>query len=103
MDNILRGIQGNNGIFVYIDDLIICSNSIEQYETYLRTTTFILAMTRLREANLKLQLDKCEFLKKEVSYLGHILSKKDLSPYPKKLEAVRKFPIPIIFRFSRLL
>jgi len=32
-------------------------------------------MERLRNANLKLQPDKCEFLKTEVTYLGHVISK----------------------------
>ena len=31
-------------------------------------------MERLRESNLQLNSDKCEFLRKEVCYLGHILS-----------------------------
>ena len=44
---------------------------------------------------LQLNLYKCEFLRKEVSYLGHILKcKEGISPYPRKLEAVKNFPRP---------
>ncbi|KAG5314864.1 POL2 protein, partial [Pseudoatta argentina] len=43
---------------------------------------------------LKLQPDKCEFLKTEVIYLGHVISKDGIKPDPKKLEAVRQFPRP---------
>lgn len=44
---------------------------------------------RLRQANLKLQLDKCEFLKTEVTYLlGHII-KDGVRPDLTKLEAVK--------------
>lgn len=48
---------------------------------------------RLREANLKLQPDKCEFLESEVTYLGHVIGK-DGGSDPKKLETVQHFPRP---------
>ena len=51
-------------------------------------------MKRLREANLKLQLEKCEFLKHKVSYLGHVLSEEGLNSDPRKIEAVKLFPQP---------
>lgn len=43
---------------------------------------------------MKLQLDKCEFLKKEVAYLGHIIGGNGVKPDPKKLNAVKEFPHP---------
>ena len=47
---------------------------------------------KLREANLTLEPEKCEFLKREVCYLGHIISEYGIKPDPKKVEAVGKFP-----------
>jgi len=41
-----------------------------------------------------LQADKCEFLKIDVTYLGHVISKDGVKPELKKLEAVRQFPKP---------
>ncbi|XP_046145633.1 uncharacterized protein LOC123988918 [Osmia bicornis bicornis] len=38
--------------------------------------------------------NKCEFLRKEVAYLGHILSADGVKPDPRKLHAVKNFPIP---------
>lgn len=49
---------------------------------------------RLRKANLKLQPDKCEFLRQEVCYLGHIIINEGLRPDPKKIVAVKEFPTP---------
>ena len=49
---------------------------------------------RLRKADLKLQPDKCEFLKTEVTYLEHTINKDGVKSDPKKLEAVRQFPRP---------
>jgi len=43
---------------------------------------------------LKLQLDKCEFLRKEIAYLGHIIGSDGVRPDPNKINAVFKFPIP---------
>jgi len=51
-------------------------------------------MKRLSEANLFLQPDKCEFLKRELIYLGHIITKNGVRPDPKKIIVVKNFPIP---------
>jgi len=49
-------------------------------------------LQRLREHNLTLQIDKCEFLRKEITYLGHIISDNGILPDPAKLSAVKNFP-----------
>jgi len=49
-------------------------------------------MKRLSEANLFLQPDK--FLKREVIYLGHIITENGVRSDPKKIIAVKNFPTP---------
>jgi len=49
---------------------------------------------KLREANLKLQLDKCEFIKKETELIGHIVTTTGIKPKPKKISTIINFPIP---------
>ena len=49
---------------------------------------------RFRKANLKLHPAKCEFAKREVKYIGHILSTKGIRPDPGKIEAMTSFPEP---------
>lgn len=51
-------------------------------------------MKRLKHANLELQPDKCEFLRKEVCYLGHIISADGVRLDPTKILAVKNFPRP---------
>ena len=51
---------------------------------------------RLNEHNLKVQLDKSEFLKRETEFLGHVISTKGVRPTPKKVECIKNFPIPKI-------
>ena len=46
-------------------------------------------ITRLRGANLKLQPNKCIFLSRKNSYLGHKMSEEEIKPDPDKLKAVR--------------
>jgi hypothetical protein len=49
---------------------------------------------KLREHNLKIEPDKCEFLKQELNYLGHIVTAEGVRPGDKKIEAIVKFPTP---------
>ena len=88
MDQVLTGIQGTDA-FIYLDDIVIYGSSLEEHELKLERL-----MKRLREARLKLQPDKCEFLRPEVVYLGHVISKEGVRPDNKKLVAVREFPRP---------
>ncbi|KMQ82059.1 enzymatic polyprotein endonuclease reverse, partial [Lasius niger] len=74
---------------VYLDDIVIYGASLEDHNKRLKEV-----LQRLRENNLKLQPDKCEFLLKEVIYLGHIISENGISPDPSKLTAIKEFPTP---------
>jgi len=87
MDLILSGLQGEE-LFVYMDDIVIYATLLEEHEK-----KYNLLIGRLRKANLKLQ-PECEFLKNEVTYLNHVISKNGVKSDPKKLEAVRQFPGP---------
>jgi hypothetical protein len=49
---------------------------------------------RLRIHSLKLQPDKCEFLRKEVCYLGHKISPLGIEPDERKVAIVKEFPTP---------
>lgn len=88
MDCILAGLQGNE-LFVYLDDIVIYARTLEEH-----AKKFSRLIQRIKEANLKLQPDKCKFLKTEVAYLGHIISQDGVKPDPTKIEAVHNFPIP---------
>ena len=49
---------------------------------------------RLREAKLKLKESKCNFLKKHVQYLGHLISGEGIEPVPEKLESIKQMATP---------
>lgn len=88
MDNILKE-HLNRCCFVYMDDVIIFSKSLNEHMQHLR-----LIMKKLREYNLKVQLDKTEFLRKEVAFLGHVITPEGIKPNPSKITAIEKFPLP---------
>lgn len=88
MDNILVGIQ-NERCLVYMDDIIVYSPTIQEHLSRLSEV-----FKRLRSANLKIQPDKCEFLRKEVAYLGHLITQEGVKPNPSKVECILNFPQP---------
>ena len=75
--------------FVFIDDIIIFGEAMSEANEIFNTVA-----QKLREVNLTLEPEKCEFLKREVCYLSHIISEHGIKSDPKKVEAVKK-PLPI--------
>ena len=49
---------------------------------------------RLREANVKLNPKKCNFVKQKVEYLGHVVTSDGISPNLDKVRVVQEFPTP---------
>lgn len=76
-------------VLVYLDDLIIFGRTIEEHEERL-----LKVLDRLREEGLKLSLDKCQFCRTSVTYVGHIVSQEGIATDPSKVEAVISWPRP---------
>lgn len=87
-DVILAGLVGKS-CHVYLDDIIIYSETLEQHLIDVETV-----LVRFRSAGLKIKPSKCQFLKDQVKYLGHILSREGVRPDPEKLSCVRDYPAP---------
>ena len=95
MDNVLVGIKGIEAL-VYLDDIIVFSPNIHSHAGRLSSV-----FSWLKEANLCMQLEKCVFGSKEVEYLGHIVSSEGVKPDPKKVQAVKNYPVPKTVRDVR--
>ena len=74
MDVVLTGLRGIS-FFVYMDDIVLYAKNLEDHKV-----KFNELCSRLRKANLRVQVNKCEFLRQEVTYLGHIIIKKGIRP-----------------------
>ncbi|KAL4127100.1 hypothetical protein QTP88_011298 [Uroleucon formosanum] len=88
MNNVLCNLIGLKCL-VYLDDIIVFSTDLSEHDKRIREV-----FSRLRTHNLKLQPIKCEFLRKEVIYLGHKLTEKGVQPDERKIKSVKTFPIP---------
>ena len=54
---------------MFIDDVLVFSSTLEEHLQHLQ-----LVIERLNEVGLKLQPVKCQFIWKEVEYLGHLVT-----------------------------
>ncbi|CAF1476348.1 unnamed protein product [Didymodactylos carnosus] len=88
MDIVLAGLKWQSCL-VYIDDIIIFSPTFEQHLLDLEAV-----FLRLKEANLTLKASKCEFCRKELKYLGHLITPDGIKPDPSLVSAVQRFPPP---------
>ena len=76
-------------IVPYVDDIIIPTQTEAEGLKKLSLVLNIAAMYGL-EINWK----KCQFLKKTVEYLGHIVTDSNVFSSTEKVQAVQKFPVP---------
>jgi len=88
MDRVLCGIKGMECL-VYLDDVIIYSSTFGEHCERLHHV-----LDRLQRANLKIKLEKCEFAKERVKYLGHLVTADGVQPDPDKITAVKEYPRP---------
>ena len=66
-----------------LDDIIIFSKNKAEHLKHIETI-----FQKLKEAGLKLKESKCDFFKKEIHYLGHLISDKGICPLPEKLDTI---------------
>jgi hypothetical protein len=81
MEGVLRNISN---VIVYIDDLLVHTKTHEDHLQVLEQV-----LPRLHLHNLKINLDKCFFGNKEVSYLGFTLTPEGIKPGKNKLKAIK--------------
>src|SRR6266540_6009065 len=80
MNHILRKYLRDFAL-VYLDNIIIYSKTWKGHLNHLR-----LVFEALREASLMVKVKKCKFAKKELKFLGHIISREGIRTDPKKIE-----------------
>lgn len=76
-------------VWAYLDDIVICSSTLDEHVELLRWVT-----STLSEANLSINVDKCKFARSSLRYLGYIIDKDGLRTDPDKVAAILNFPRP---------
>ena len=73
----------------YLDDIIIFSETEEQHLAHIEEI-----FKRLEAADLKMKRSKCDFFKKHIHYLGHLISADGIWPLKDKLDSICDMPAP---------
>jgi hypothetical protein len=76
-------------VVVFIDDILIFSNMMEEHEGHLR-----LVLEKLRSNQLYAKFNKCEFWLTEVTFLGHVISAGGVSVDPGEVKNVLNWMAP---------
>jgi hypothetical protein len=89
MNKIFQYLITEGVVSVYLDDILIFTNSLEEHRRITR-----LVLDRMREHKLYLQPEKCEFEKTRIEYLSVIISHNKVEMDPVKIAGVADWPTP---------
>jgi len=76
-------------VTIYVDDILITSTDENSHYKHIRTV-----LTRFKQFNITVNIDKCKFFLKEVPFLGHIISTEGLKMDPEKIKTIQTFKTP---------
>ncbi len=88
MNNIFRDML-DRWVIVYIDDILIYSNTREEHIHHVRSV-----LKRLMRYQLYAKAEKCEFHQTSISFLGYIISQEGVAMDERKVKAVLEWPKP---------
>ena len=76
-------------VVIYLDDVLIFSQNQREHEKHVR-----LVLEKLRSAGLYAKLEKCEFDKSSVEFLGYVISQDGISMDPRKIDTLLSWKRP---------
>ncbi|EYB80921.1 hypothetical protein Y032_0397g710 [Ancylostoma ceylanicum] len=76
-------------IFVYIDDILVATETIERHFEVVK-----MVLEALQKASLRLKPQKCEFMKSQVNFLGHVIDGNGIHADPDKIRKNSEYPAP---------
>ena len=88
VNDVLRDML-NHSVFVYLDDILIFSKTVEEHRIHVRQV-----LQRLLENQLYAKAEKCEFHVPSISFLGYIISQGQIEMDPAQVSAVAECPAP---------
>ncbi|UYV82442.1 K02A2.6-like, partial [Cordylochernes scorpioides] len=91
MEAVLQGLATET-CMVYLDDIVVLGKNFEEHLSNIEKV-----FKRLEAANLKLSPKKCKLFKKEVAYLGHIISAEGFSNIARPLHRLTESGRPFVW------
>ncbi|MGH0149668.1 UNVERIFIED_CONTAM: hypothetical protein FKN15_015787 [Acipenser sinensis] len=86
----------SESLLVYLDDVIVFS---ADFETHLHDLEAV--FERMAKYGLKLRPEKCALFRKQVKFLGHLVSAEGVAPDPDKVASVQNWAVPQTVRQVR--
>ena len=86
MNKVLNGLSY---AIAYLDGIVIFSETPKEHLAHIRVV-----LKRLQAANLRMKRIKCSFFKKELHYLGHLLTTECIKPQLEKVKAISELKPP---------
>lgn len=81
--------SGINNIINYFDDYCIATETKEEHDVVLNQV-----VDRAKNLNIKFNLDKLQYCKKSVKFMGHVISELGLQPDPDQVKAILELKEP---------
>ena len=81
-------LEGLPGVVCHIDDILIFGSSQEEHDENLTKV-----LEKIESVGLTLN-DKCEFNKRSIKFIGHIIDGEGVRVDPEKVRAIKEMPVP---------
>ena len=89
MNDIFNGLPG---VVCLIDDVLVYGSNVEEHRTRLQSV-----LQRIQTAGFTLNMEKCEFGKTSIKFLGHLINSDGITADPQKTAAIREMERPKSF------
>ncbi len=79
----------NKFVIVYIDDILIYSRNLAEHRHHVTQV-----LQKLRQHQLYLKLEKCEFHRSTIQFLGYVINQEGIQMDQGKVKAIEEWPLP---------
>ena len=82
-------LEGLDGVVCQVDDVLVFGKDQAEHDARV-----IAALERIEKAGVTLNKEKCEFRKRQVKFLGHLIDAEGIRADPEKTAALQEMPTP---------
>ena len=91
-------LEGQKDVVCMMDDILVYGSTQDEHDSHL-----ISVLDKIKASGATLNEDKCQFSKKSIKFLGHIIDSNGIHPDPAKVQAIvemkRPTNVPEVRRF----
>ena len=83
-------LEGQKGVVCMMDNILVYGSTQDEHDSHL-----ISVLDKIKTFGATLNEDKCQFSKKSIKFLGHIIDSKVIHPDPDKVQTIVEMKSPI--------